>query len=316
MLSPVGPAARARARARARGVESQGRPGKRLADRPPRAAYCACPERVVTLPRELQSSESFSTRICKMATAEPVSTFSSNFNSLFVETNQSPSLPKEDGSDEAKEESNPSPSLPKEDGTDDAKEAGQEIVSPEVYIKHPLQNRWSLWFFKIDKNKTWQANLRLISKFDTVEDFWALYNHIQLSSNLMSGCDYSLFKDGIEPMWEDEKNKRGGRWLITLNKQQRRFDLDRFWLETLLCLVGEAFDDYSDEVCGAVVNIRTKGDKIAVWTSDSENRDAITQIGRVYKERLGLPLKMTIGYQSHFDTATKSGSTTKNKFVV
>lgn len=37
---------------------------------------------------------------------------------------------------------------------------------------------------------------------------------------------------------------------------------------------------------------------------------------RVYKERLGLPMKMTIGYQSHADTATKSGSTTKNKFVV
>ncbi|XP_044021605.1 eukaryotic translation initiation factor 4eb isoform X2 [Siniperca chuatsi] len=175
----------------------------------------------------------------------------------------------------------PSPPQPDEDG---AEETGQEIVSPEAYIKHPLQN--------------------------------SLYNHIQLSSNLMSGCDYSLFKDGIEPMWEDERNKRGGRWLITLNKQQRRLDLDRFWLETLLCLVGEAFDDYSDDVCGAVVNIRTKGDKIAVWTSDYENREAVTHIGRVYKERLGLPMKMTIGYQSHADTATKSGSTTKNKFVV
>lgn len=47
----------------------------------------------------------------------------------------------------------------------------------------------------------------------------------------------------------------------------------------LLCLVGEAFDDYSDEVCGAVVNIRTKGDKIAIWTADFDNREAITHIG-------------------------------------
>ncbi|MFT7806392.1 eukaryotic translation initiation factor 4E-1A [Arapaima gigas] len=194
--------------------------------------------------------------------------------------------------------------------------ASQEVVSPEEYIKHPLQNRWALWFFKNDKSKTWQANLRLISKFDTVEDFWALYNHIQLSSNLMSGCDYCLFKDGIEPMWEDERNKRGGRWLVTLSKQQRKADLDRFWLETLLCLVGEAFDDHSDDVCGAVVNIRGKGDKIAIWTTDYENKEAVTHIGRVYKERLGVSPKMIIGYQSHADTATKSGSTTKNKFVV
>ncbi|XP_061898316.1 eukaryotic translation initiation factor 4eb isoform X2 [Entelurus aequoreus] len=232
----------------------------------------------------LSNHLTLSEQICKMATAEP--------------------------------ETNPSPSLSDEDGAQESKGTGQEVVNRESYIKLPLQNRWSLWFFKNDKTKTWQANLRLISKFDTVEDFWALYNHIQLSSNLMSGCDYCLFKDGIEPMWEDERNKRGGRWLITLNKQQRKLDLDRFWLETLLCLVGEAFDNYSDDVCGAVVNIRTKGDKIAVWTSNYDNREAVTHIGRVYKERLRLPMKMPIGYQSHSDTATKSGSTTKNKYVV
>lgn len=58
------------------------------------------------------------------------------------------------------------------------------------------------------------------------------------------------------------------------------------WLQ-MLCLIGEAFDDYSDDVCGAVVNIRTKGDKIAVWTTDYENKDAITHIGlEVYTHTL------------------------------
>uniref|UniRef100_A0A8C6YBB6 Uncharacterized protein n=1 Tax=Naja naja TaxID=35670 RepID=A0A8C6YBB6_NAJNA len=31
---------------------------------------------------------------------------------------------------------------------------------------------WALWFFKNDKSKTWQDNLQLVTKFDTVEDFW------------------------------------------------------------------------------------------------------------------------------------------------
>jgi len=61
-------------------------------------------------------------------------------------------------------------------------------------VKHPLQNRWSLWFFKNDKSKNWAANLRQITTFDTVEDFWSIYNHIQLASKLSVGCDYSLFK--------------------------------------------------------------------------------------------------------------------------
>uniref|UniRef100_H0WHY1 Eukaryotic translation initiation factor 4E n=1 Tax=Otolemur garnettii TaxID=30611 RepID=H0WHY1_OTOGA len=212
-------------------------------------------------------------------------------------------------------ETTPTPNPPPTE--EEKTESNQEVANPEHYIKHPLQNRWRPSSFDIDSLKTRQVNILVISNFVVVGNCWScLYNHIQLSSNLMPGCDYSLFKDGIEPMWEDEKNKRGGRWLITLNKQQRRSDLDRFWLETLLCLIGESFDDYSDDVCGAVVNVRAKGDKIAIWTTECENREAVTHIGRVYKERLGLPPKIVIGYQSHADTATKSGSTTKNRFVV
>ncbi|KAB0369338.1 hypothetical protein FD755_019343 [Muntiacus reevesi] len=126
---------------------------------------------------------------------------------------------------------------------DEKTESNQEVANPEHYIKHPLQNRWALWFLKTDKSKTWQ-----------------------LSSNLMPGCDYSLFKD-----------------------------------ETLLCLIGESFDDYSDDVCGVIVNVRAK----AIWATECENREAATHIG-----------KTVIGYQSHADTATQSGSATKNRFVV
>lgn len=34
-------------------------------------------------------------------------------------------------------------------------------------------------------------------------------------------------------MWEDYRNKRGGRWLLSLAKQQRHTELDRLWLETV-----------------------------------------------------------------------------------
>lgn len=37
---------------------------------------------------------------------------------------------------------------------------------------------------------------------------------------------------------------------------------------------------------------------------------------QVYKERLGLSAKTIIGYQAHADTAAKSNSLAKNKFVV
>jgi len=181
-------------------------------------------------------------------------------------------------------------------------------------MKHPLQNKWALWFFKNDKAKSWKANLRLVTSFDTVEDFWGVYNHIQAASKLQSGCDYSMFKEGIEPMWEDERNKQGGRWLVNTQKNVRQQELDRLWLETLMLLVGEAFGDYSDSVCGAVVQIRTKGDKLAIWTNNAHDQDANLSIGRTFKERLNLPPKLLIGYQAHEDTMSKTGSTTKSMF--
>ena len=46
-------------------------------------------------------------------------------------------------------------------------------------------------------------------------------------------------------MWEDDRNRRGGRWVINLNKSQRSTSLDNFWLEVMLCLIGEAFDEHS-----------------------------------------------------------------------
>lgn len=55
---------------------------------------------------------------------------------------------------------------------------------------------------------------------------------------------------------------------------------------------GESFDDYSK----VVVNVRDKGDKIAKWITKCEYGEAITYIGRVHQERLGLPPKIMTGY--------------------
>lgn len=52
-------------------------------------------------------------------------------------------------------------------------DGANQVVDPESLIKHPLQSRWSMWFFKNDKAKSWTENLRTVTAFDTVEDFWA-----------------------------------------------------------------------------------------------------------------------------------------------
>lgn len=82
-------------------------------------------------------------------------------------------------------------------------------------------------------------------------------------------------------MWEDDANKNGGRWLLNLDKRQRSSELDKYWLEILLCMIGEQFAEHSDDTCGVVVNVRGKQDKLALWTRDSHTSTTVIAIGYV-----------------------------------
>lgn len=117
-------------------------------------------------------------------------------------------------------------------------------------------------------------------------------------------------------MWEDPVNKGGGRWLLNLDKRQRLHELSNLWLETMLCLIGEAFDDETDEICGAVISIRSRVDKIAVWTRDAENINSNLKIGRVLRTQLELHPDVNLEYQAHSDTMTKTGSAMKALYCV
>ena len=61
-------------------------------------------------------------------------------------------------------------------------------------------------------------------------------------------------QDGIRPMWEDDQNKRGGRWLVNMNKNQRLSDLDNVWQEIvriffLLTFFFASFCPFIEEYC-------------------------------------------------------------------
>merc|ERR1711915_824791 len=187
---------------------------------------------------------------------------------------------------------------------------------PEKVSKHPLQNAWTLWFFKNDKSRTWEENQRPIITVTTVEDFWSLYNHGESASRLPHGSDYSLFKEGIFPDWEDPRNHQGGRWMINVDKKTRGNFLDTYWLEILFFLIGEHADYYAHQVNGAVVNIRAKGDKLAVWLADAAQADAVLKIGKMVKDKLGLEASQTIGFNIHNEERVRPGSSLKRKFFV
>lgn len=70
----------------------------------------------------------------------------------------------------------PATSNPKDQNSGDSvAESKAEAASaePGSLVKHPLQNKWALWYFKNDRSKNWDDNLKIVAKFQFVEDFWA-----------------------------------------------------------------------------------------------------------------------------------------------
>jgi len=189
----------------------------------------------------------------------------------------------------------------------------QEFIQSSSDLTFPLQDSWTFWYFKNDRMSDWKDNLINITTVTTVEGFWSVFNHLQVASRLGQGCDYFLFKSHIQPMWEDAFNRTGGRWSLNLNKNQRANELDRYWLNTLLSLIGDQYSD-ADYVNGCVVSVRSKGDRISLWTRDWRHTDVTKRIGNRFREVAEISRSYQLIFESHEDQESKRGPSSKILF--
>ncbi|KAF8745600.1 hypothetical protein AX14_006918 [Amanita brunnescens Koide BX004] len=228
-------------------------------------------------------------------------------------------------------------------------------------VKHPLYSPWTLWFDSpstkgrnlpqtpvtalpqtpqtpsVIAAQGWMEDIKRVISFDSVEEFWGLYNNIVPPSALPQKANYYLFKDGIIPAWEDEANKNGGKWSIQLPKDKNRGNIDKMWLYTMLAAIGETFDPSppvaDDEnpisqslITGVIVSTRPQFYRLSIWTrlapSGNEDglRERIESVGRHFKtnvlgfqdsQRLAGPLATEVEFLSHKDSEKKGKAAKK-----
>ena len=135
---------------------------------------------------------------------------------------------------------------------------------------HPLRNSWTLYYRPpANKFSDYEKSTTKIATLATVESFWTIYAHLKRPSQIPTVSDYHIFKDGIRPVWEDDANKKGGKWIVRLKKGVA----DRYWEDLLLAIVGDQFMEAGDEVCGAVLSVRSGEDVLSVWTKIDGGRN-------------------------------------------
>ncbi|KAG0708926.1 eukaryotic translation initiation factor 4E class I [Suillus ampliporus] len=230
-------------------------------------------------------------------------------------------------------------------------------------VKHPLYSPWTLWFDSpATKGRNlpqtpvssfpqtpvpqtpsaaaaqgWMEDIKRVVSFDSVEEFWGLYNHIVPPSQLPQKANYYLFKEGIIPAWEDEANRLGGKWSIQLPKEKNRSQVDKMWLYTMLAAIGETFDPQltSGEtsepnspslITGVIVSTRPQFYRLSIWTriapssEDDKLRERIETVGRHFKtnvlgypenHKLSGPLATEVEFLSHKDSEKKGKAAKK-----
>lgn len=137
---------------------------------------------------------------------------------------------------------------------------------------HGLKHSWVFWFrppiSKSNGYVEYEKTLHAMAGFDTAEDFFTVYRHLKRPSSLPLVSDYHIFKKGIRPVWEDDENKKGGKWIVRLKKGVA----DRYWEDLLLAIIGDQFAEASEEVCGAVLSVRNGEDILSIWTRNDGGR--------------------------------------------
>jgi translation initiation factor 4E len=160
----------------------------------------------------------------------------------------------------------------------------------DFHTPWPLKYTWVVWYRPpTAKNVDYEKSIVSICKFGIAQDFWKVYAHLKRPSSLPSVSDYHIFKQGIRPVWEDDENKKGGKWIMRLKKGVA----DRYWEYLLQAVVGDQFMDAGDEFCGFVVSVRSGEDVFSIWTKSDGVKNI--KIRDTIKRVLQLPEGTNIG---------------------
>ena len=181
-----------------------------------------------------------------------------------------------------------------------------------------LENKFSFWYRisedvgpyqapkqALDK-KIYETQVKKIHEFDTVEEFWAIFQHLRKPDSCKPGIEFMMFKEPIKPMWEDENNKNGGRISIKLRKEYTTI----IWEEMIFALIGAILPkEMKDEINGIVVTSRKEFNTLQIWFKTFEER-INNDLEQCIRDLLVIPDEVTLEIKQ-FNKTKKENNTEK-----
>lgn len=139
---------------------------------------------------------------------------------------------------------------------------------------HPLHRKWVLWSH-LPQNPDWKiTSYKQIATIHSLEDIIAILNIIP--DILLTSCMLFIMKEGISPMWEDEKNCNGGCFKYRIINKH----VPSTWKHMVYTLLGETLSSnkkFLNNITGITISPKKKFCILKVWTTncDYQNSDII-----------------------------------------
>lgn len=135
---------------------------------------------------------------------------------------------------------------------------------------HKLTDKWTLWAH-LPHNTDWSLKSYIpISTFDTLEETIAVSE--TLPSTLVENCMLFMMKKGINPIWEDPKNRNGGCFSYKiLNK-----NVATAWNELTYRVVGCSIsnsDAFVNSVTGITISPKKNFCIIKIWMNNCQHQN-------------------------------------------
>ena len=132
-------------------------------------------------------------------------------------------------------------------------------------IIHKLHNKWVLWAH-LPHDTNWNIDSYIkIFTYDNVENTIAIAS--TLPEMLVKNCMLFVMKEGINPMWEDPQNKKGGCFSYkVLNK-----NVCNVWRDLTYTIVGETISSnvgFNNSISGITISPKKNFCIIKIWINN------------------------------------------------
>ena len=156
------------------------------------------------------------------------------------------------------------------------------MESPSAEAHHPLHDKWVLWaHLPHDTDWTLTSYIKIM-ELNYVEEVISLLNSVP--ALMVKNCMLFFMRKGINPTWEDSKNKDGGCFSFkVLNK-----NVANVWKDLSYVLTGETISNdpkFQEKVTGITISPKKSFCILKIWMETLEY-----QSPRVISEINGLTI--------------------------